>query len=175
MAEGAAEEDPARFEAEYVHTVYDRIAPHFSSTRYKPWPRVAAFLNGVPPGSLVADVGCGNGKNLGVCRGSFIHGSDRSAEMVRICADRGFEVMVCDGLRTPYRSDVFDFVISIAVIHHWSTEARRLDSIRELVRITRPQGKVLIYAWAVEQSDKYTTQDNLIPWHLQQQFVKPPS
>lgn len=28
-------EDPQSYEQDHVHTVYDEIAPHFSSTRYK--------------------------------------------------------------------------------------------------------------------------------------------
>ena len=44
-------------EAKHVHGVYSQIATHFSDTRYKPWPRVARFLQQLPPGSLVADVG----------------------------------------------------------------------------------------------------------------------
>ncbi|AYU83628.1 hypothetical protein, conserved [Leishmania donovani] len=54
--------DAAAYEREHVHNVYRAIADHFSSTRYKAWPQVGAFLEGLPPFSLVADVGCGNGK-----------------------------------------------------------------------------------------------------------------
>jgi len=31
-------------EKEHVYDVYDKIAPHFSHTRYKPWPKVKQFL-----------------------------------------------------------------------------------------------------------------------------------
>lgn len=58
--------DAARLEEEYVHRVYDTIAPHFSSTRHSPWPRVCHFLSSLSPGNVLADVGCGNGKYLGV-------------------------------------------------------------------------------------------------------------
>ena len=53
-------------EKQHVYEVYEKIAPHFSNTRYKPWPKIVEFLNSLPDGSLVADVGCGNGKYLGV-------------------------------------------------------------------------------------------------------------
>lgn len=58
--------DAAHLEEEYVHRVYDAIASHFSSTRHTPWSRVCHFLSSLPPGSVLADVGCGNGKYLGV-------------------------------------------------------------------------------------------------------------
>lgn len=51
--------------------MYEDIAEHFSGTRYKPWPRVADFLREMPPSSLVADVGCGNGKYLGINKNLF--------------------------------------------------------------------------------------------------------
>ena len=44
-------------EKRHVHSVYDKIAPHFSDTRYKAWPRVKEFLLDLEPGSIVADVG----------------------------------------------------------------------------------------------------------------------
>lgn len=41
--------------------------------------------------------------------------------------------------------------LCIAVLHHLSTAERRLAGLRELVRITRPGGLVLVYVWALEQ------------------------
>lgn len=31
---------PTEMEVKHVYDVYDRIAPHFSHTRYKPWPKI---------------------------------------------------------------------------------------------------------------------------------------
>lgn len=59
--------------------VYDVIAGHFSSTRFAVWPKVRAFLESLSPGSVVADVGCGNGKYLGVRPDLAVLGCDRSA------------------------------------------------------------------------------------------------
>eukprot|EP00743_Colponemidia_sp_Colp-15_P006292 GILK01006770.1.p1 GENE.GILK01006770.1~~GILK01006770.1.p1 ORF type:complete len:643 (+),score=105.48 GILK01006770.1:34-1962(+) len=155
-------------ERKHVHEVYDVIAPHFSHTRYKPWPMIDSFLKALPCGALVADVGCGNGKYLGVNPSLFMLGSDRSSNLIQICADRGFEVAVADNIKLNYRSNAFDAVISIAVVHHFSTEQNRLHAIRELSRITRPGGRILIYVWALEQEKKkFDKQDVLVPWHLQ--------
>jgi len=35
-------------EKEHVYDVYEKIAPHFSNTRYKPWPKVEEFMNTIP-------------------------------------------------------------------------------------------------------------------------------
>lgn len=45
----------------------------------KPWPIIERFLQGLEPGSVGLDVGCGNGKYLAVNRDIFIVGSDRYA------------------------------------------------------------------------------------------------
>lgn len=52
-----SETKPTELEKKFVYEVYDKIAPHFSHTRYKPWPKIEAFLKELPTASLVADVG----------------------------------------------------------------------------------------------------------------------
>ncbi|KAI9819809.1 MAG: tRNA methyltransferase, has a role in tRNA modification [Thelocarpon impressellum] len=69
--------EPESYEDRHVHQVYQQIAPHFSSTRYKPWPIVERFLKELPAGSVGLDVGCGNGKYLAVDANVFIVASDR--------------------------------------------------------------------------------------------------
>ena len=56
----------------------------------------------------------------------------------------------------------------IAVLHHLSTECKRKLAINELIRITKPGGKILILVWALEQEldskRKFDKQDNYIDW-----------
>ena len=82
-------------------------------------------LSSLPPSSLVADVGCGNGKYMQatyigrpVALGRAFVGCDMSRNLVSICAKRDFNALVCDGLLLPYRDGAFDAAISIAVFHH---------------------------------------------------------
>lgn len=51
-----------------------------------------------------------------------------------------------------FRTSSFDACICIAVIHHLSTLRRRLQALEELVRITRVDGSILVYVWALEQN-----------------------
>lgn len=141
-------------EKNYVHRVYDAIAPHFSSTRFAKWPKVATFLNSLPSGSLVLDAGCGNGKYLGFNPDCTFVGCDISGPLIKICADRGHEVLVADAVNLPYRTGFGDAAISIAVLHHLSTENRRKRAIDELVRAVKKGGLILITVWAVEQEDR---------------------
>ncbi|GAW15390.1 hypothetical protein ANO14919_047990 [Xylariales sp. No.14919] len=169
----AAAQSPEAYEDEHVHSVYESIAGHFSSTRYKPWPFIASFLRErVASGSVGLDVGCGNGKYLGVREGADVHmiGSDRSPSLVGIARGRGFDVAVADGLALPFRPGCADFVLCIAVIHHMSTRERRVDALRKLLACVRGDGQVLVYVWALEQSssrrgwDVNSEQDQLVPW-----------
>ncbi|KAK4434615.1 tRNA (carboxymethyluridine(34)-5-O)-methyltransferase [Sesamum alatum] len=141
-------------EKKYVHRVYDAIAPHFSSTRFAKWPKVQTFLNSLPLGSLVLDAGCGNGKYLGLNPDCYFIGCDISAPLINICADKGHEVLVADAVNLPYRSGYGDAAISIAVLHHLSTEIRRKKAVEELIRVVKLGGLVLITVWAREQEDK---------------------
>ena len=328
LAALAAAASPEAFERAHVHDVYNVIAPHFSSTRYKPWPRVRAFVEAcveanrrrneptatatdstasekeeggedvstsatagpspalvlspptsasssaaalpLPYGILLADVGCGNGKNMCIHDLSSCYGvgCDRSIELMRAAAlgarrtrvvevvevpreakdakenkagksddkakegesgdaankeptakaeaeggevpvpnkasrkkggggkqpqppqtkkqirvstevavpealERGLEHCGSDAIETPYRSGIFDIVISIAVVHHFSTHERRLAAIRELLRLCVPvTGRVLVYAWAKEQArDRGAGVDVFVPWALHQKFA----
>ncbi|KAF7692112.1 alkylated DNA repair protein alkB homolog 8 [Silurus meridionalis] len=146
--------EACQLEERYVHRVYEEISSHFSSTRHAPWPRVRHFLLSLPSDAIMADIGCGNGKYLGINHQVFSLGCDRSVNLVSICRERGFHAVVCDALSVPLRSSAFDAVISIAVIHHFSTQERRLAAVTELVRLLKVGGRALIYVWAMEQEYK---------------------
>ncbi|KAM5355656.1 hypothetical protein ACJ41O_002302 [Fusarium nematophilum] len=185
-----AAEAPETYEATHVHAVYEAIAPHFSATRHKPWPRVARFLLDQPPGSIGLDVGCGNGKYLRVNPAVHLLGSDRSPALVRLARtelrrprDGGganvvvdprtsdVDVAVADGFALPYREAAADFAICIAVVHHMSTRARRQAAVAALLDCVAPgAGRVLVYVWALEQAssrrgwDTGCDQDRLVSW-----------
>jgi tRNA (uracil-5-)-methyltransferase TRM9 len=95
-------------------------------------------------------------------------GCDFSITFANICNDKQLAVVCANNLYIPYRTDIFDFTISVAVIHHFSTHERRLQAVSELVRITRVGGLIYIQVWAMEQPDcskrKFTTSDNFVSW-----------
>ncbi|XP_058462051.1 alkylated DNA repair protein alkB homolog 8 [Malaya genurostris] len=140
-----------QLELDNVHKVYNEIAKHFSETRHSPWPKVNTFLSSLSPGSILLDVGCGNGKYLGLNPHIVALGCDRSNELLKVCINRDFNALECDCLVLPFRSASIDACISIAVIHHLATEQRRRQAICEIVRVLRPGGYALIYVWAKDQ------------------------
>lgn len=177
----ATNADPASHENEHVHKVYQEIAHHFSSTRYKPWPLVEKFLNGQPNGSVGVDLGCGNGKYLNVNKNVFLVGSDYSSELVGLATANQAEksatcdTMTADMLNLPLPHDRFDFAISIAVVHHFSTPERRIQAVKEALQVLKPESgrNAFIYVWALEQKssrrgwDETSSQDVMVPWVTQ--------
>ncbi|KAI0797936.1 S-adenosyl-L-methionine-dependent methyltransferase [Abortiporus biennis] len=185
--------DPQTYEDQHVHSVYDQIAPHFSSTRYKPWPIIAQFLSSIPTGWIGLDSGTGNGKYLPLPLdrpGSiWTIGLDRSRNLLSIAQNAGGvarEVIWGDVLDNPWRHGVFDYAISIATIHHLATPVRRKAAVKSLLKSIDPShGRALIYVWAIEQDtlskravptgedDNGTDgQDVFVPWVLASQTSK---
>uniref|UniRef100_UPI0037E76DCA probable tRNA methyltransferase 9B n=1 Tax=Semicossyphus pulcher TaxID=241346 RepID=UPI0037E76DCA len=160
------EEAASQLERDHVHSVYDKIAPYFNDSRYKAWPKVRQFLLDLEPGSIVADIGCGNGKYLHINQDVFKLGCDVCRPLVDFAWSQGHEVQMCDGLHLPYRDGCFDAVLSIAVIHHLSTKERRIRAIKEMARTLRVGGCIMIYVWAMEQKRrKFEKQDIFVPWN----------
>ncbi|TKA40373.1 hypothetical protein B0A54_09322 [Friedmanniomyces endolithicus] len=159
------------YEEEHVHGVYEQIASHFSSTRYKPWPIIERFLKELPDGAIGLDIGCGNGKYLSVNPNIFIIASDRSQNLATIAKSHApSSVLVADLLHLPHPPHAFDFAISIAVVHHLSTPARRVEALESILQTLRPGGKALVTVWALEQESSRRgwsegdDQDVMVPW-----------
>jgi alkylated DNA repair protein alkB family protein 8 len=203
--EAAAAPEPAATPAEdgrrvpaveqaHVRELYERIAPHFSATRFAVWPAVRRFLTSLPTGAVVVDAGCGNGKYLapGAAGGTHLAlvGTDAARGLLRLAARAGGDgcLAQADAAALPLRSGCADAVICIAVLHHLSSEARRLAALSELARCLRPGGRALVTVWALEQAEPERTlrkwepigggsttdeaggahpnREYFVPWHL---------
>ena len=152
----------------YVKDVYNSIANEFSDTRYRPWTCVESFLDNLEKDKIIGDIGCGNGKNMLYRKDLINYGCDFSKELVKICLKQNLNVIEGDILNIPYKDNSFDYTLCIAVIHHLSTIYKRIKSINELIRVTKPGGKILILVWALEQESnskrKFTKQENYVDW-----------
>lgn len=113
-------------------------------------------MNGLPDHSVVFDIGCGNGKYLGVNKNITMLGTDRSKGLLETANQKSdlYELFAADSLCLPIRDQVCDAFISIAVIHHFSSEDIRLKAIEEMIRIVKIGGEGLIYVWAFEHGEE---------------------
>ncbi len=154
-----------------VQNVYQQIASHFSDTRYKVWRGVQEFLSKLDPNALVADIGCGNGKNMLFRKDLEYIASDITPNLLDIAVEKsGKDGVLASGVLLPFRNQTFDSVISIAVVHHLFTKELRKQFISELVRICSIGGEILFTVWMEDQPKKSkwisleTPGDYHIPW-----------
>jgi len=190
-------------EKQHVHAVYDAIAKQWHHTRGKRgvlWPGATSFLKSLPRGSVVADIGCGDGKYFPAIwnSGSFVIGTDISLPLletsVGACLSEGEQgpelrqvrkqnssyntrpaVAVADCMHIPLRSNSCDAAICIAVMHHLSTRPRRIRCLKELARIVKKGGTVNVQAWAFEQENnsrrKFAGTDVFVPFNSQPRYL----
>lgn len=151
------------------HNVYNDIAQSFSHTRFAIWACVGQFLSSIPKHNMLLDVGCGNGKYASVKKDIIWHGCDITPNLLAIAKEKNSNVCLADGQHLPFADKSFDHTMSIAVIHHLTTPQQRHHFMKELIRVTKQE--VLVTVWADEQPKKPkwrlvdgTQTDYMIPW-----------
>ena len=152
-----------------IREVYDNIANDFDRTRFQVWPVIKKFIDSLRSECYLADIGCGNGKNIDLSRKDINYkGMDLSNAFVKICIDKGLDVIQGNILNIPFKNNQFDNSMSIAVIHHLSLRSERVKAISELLRITKKDGLVLLYVWAFLQPEKskrkFKSYDEMVPY-----------
>tara|TARA_A100001015_G_scaffold261545_1_gene307126 strand:- start:21 stop:650 length:630 start_codon:yes stop_codon:yes gene_type:complete len=160
--------DPDKFEETFVKNIYSNIAEHFDKTRYHTWPKIQHFINSLNTNSKIYDIGCGNGRNMNLRDDCDFIGCDNNQELLSQAKNKKLECFYGDNLDLPFEDECADAVISIAVIHHFSTKERRIKALSEIFRILKKGGYILIYVWAYEQ-DKFKNYEKnaMVEWNNQ--------
>lgn len=133
----------------YVHDVYNKIASHFDETRRTQWSGPKEFVSSLPKGSVVLDIGCGNGRYGDAPSIAYV-GVDACIPIMQIAKDKRPSALfaAANGLNLPFRDGAFDAVMSVAVLHHLPDVRSRRRFVAEAVRVVRPGGKVFMTVWA---------------------------
>lgn len=145
-------------EQKYVIDFYNQNVQSFNDTRYCPWPLVKKFIDSVEPYSIVCDIGCGNGKNQYRKDLTWVS-CDNSIEMCNLVQNS----IIADCTQLPFENESCDVVLCIAVIHHLSSESRRISALQEIKRILKNKGKALVSVWGVHPKHGCGTQ--IIGWN----------
>jgi ubiquinone/menaquinone biosynthesis C-methylase UbiE len=161
------------YETEYVKNVYNIIASEFDKTRYNYWNSVKKFIDAInkSENKKILDLGCGNGKYIKLFENLTVYALDNSIELLNIVKTKYPNIITieADVCNTCLQKNMFDYIISIAVIHHLKTEERRINMIKEIYRLLKHGGCTIISAWATTTpTSKFTKLDTnnnyLVPW-----------
>ena len=104
-----------------------------------------------------------------------IIGIDNCKNFVTLCKERQLNVLESNIFNLPFEDNTFDYIISIAVIHHLRTESERYKAIDELLRVLKPNGKMLITVWAYEndnfsENKKFKIGDNIVKFNNENRY-----
>ena len=81
---------------------------------------------GISKGSTVYDIGCGSGRNMMYPDLNFI-GVDNCENLLKICRDKGLNVVYGDMCNLPVRDNSADYIISVAAFPVLSCLAKAWD------------------------------------------------
>ena len=157
------------FEYTHVKSIYENIANNFSDKRYNSWYWIDNFINLTPKGSKILDIGCGNGRNMKNSNYDF-YGIDNCSNFVELAKKVSPNVFLCEMTNLPFPDNYFDAIISIASFHHLSNNIRRTECLKEMSRVLKPNGKILLSIWSKNQShnkkldNKFNYGTNMVPF-----------
>lgn len=130
---------------------YNRIAHKFSNTRRNitdDFKDLKKYLN---TDDRILDLGCGDGRLLEVIGNEKVSyvGADVSGNIIKIAGQKHpkSKFIKINGLKLPFENDSFDTVFALAVFHHIPGFTMRAKFIKEIKRVLKKDGKVILTVW----------------------------
>jgi len=138
---------------------YDLIAKKFSETRKHFWRNLEFTKQYVKEGDKILDFGCGNGRLLELFAGKKIvyKGVDISQNLLELAKKKypenrkDFIRISPDELSLPFSDKNFNSIYSVATFHHLPGKTYRKKVVRELYRVMKPEGWIIITVWNLWQ------------------------
>lgn len=133
---------------------FDLFAGEFERTRKKPWKEATDFLDSLPEGSRILDIGAGGGRHaIYAAKKHQAVALDISRKMVKIAREKEKNLLcvAADATHLPFCSSSFGAITYVASIHHIRDDAGRREALKEIKRVLAPGGKLIASAWALDQ------------------------
>ena len=120
---------------------------------------------GVTAGSTVVDYGCGPGLfTLAAARlagsGGTVYAVDLEPRMVELTCTRASEAglpnvrgAASDGVRAALPDGVADFILCVQIMHYHAKREDRVAVARDLRRLLKAEGRVLVMQWSPERGE----------------------
>ncbi len=143
---------------------YDLICEKFAQTRSRFWRGLEFISKYAKNNSSVLDFGCGNGRLVEIFldKGVKYVGVDVSEGLINIAKknvsamrkskETQFLKIENNFKKLPFPADLFDSIYSIAVFHHLPSKKLRLEIARELYRLLKKDGYIIVTVWDLWQS-----------------------
>ena len=137
---------------------YSAVSKNWDSKREYYWEPVVNFIKEFesPESLKFLDLGCGAGRHLKLAEETGftkknILGCDYSEGQIFNSKEKGFKVVLCDMEKLKFEDNSFDVVICIAAHHHLLDKESQLKALKEMKRVLREGGKILISEWMPEK------------------------
>jgi len=146
---------------------WNEIAGEFDLTRKTNWPELEGLASHANPGMKILDLGCGNGRFFVLLKTKSIDytGIDNSKELISLAKKKHKNLesqnldgrassqnfLVGDALSLPFEDNSFDLVYSIAVLHVIPSKRLRLEFLKEVERVLKKDGKIVLTIWNLWQ------------------------
>lgn len=149
--------DYAEYLLEKTRRDYDAVADDFDKKRDYIPPDFAILQDYINSGDKILDLGCGNGRLKEVVGDKAdYYGVDISGALIRIakakCPDGNF--FVSKPLFLPFENNFFDKVFCLAVFHHIPSQAIRKEFLREIKRVLKSGGQIVLTVWDLNNNRK---------------------
>ncbi len=168
---------------------YNNISENFHQTRKYPWEEFNKFLKYIKDEDILTDLGCGNGRFYDFIKQhkkiNYI-GIDNNKKLLKkaklnTSKKTSAKFIYGDLLKIPLKETSIDTAVSIASLHHIPSKKLKEKSIKEIKRILKDDGILIITVWNLFQKKykkyifqsylrffytlgKYNFRDTFIPW-----------
>tara|TARA_B100000886_G_scaffold96784_1_gene64188 strand:- start:86 stop:538 length:453 start_codon:yes stop_codon:yes gene_type:complete len=97
-------------------------------------------------------------------------GVDNCNNFIEICKNKKLNVINSNITKTPLDDNSADAIICIATFHHLYTSKNRLAALNEMKRLIKPNCKILLSVWSINQPKKtrkiFTKYgNNIVTWN----------